>query len=91
MGLTFDISLQLILPFLDLDIKYFDLGLPHRDVTDDKVTTEAAEAIKQCSVGIKCATITPDEERVKGAKDEISYILKMLWKYLHALMPMFNS
>ena len=57
----------MILPFLDLDIKYFDLGLPHRDATDDKVTIEAAEAIKQYNVGIKCATITPDEERVKGA------------------------
>ena len=58
----------MILPYLDLDIKYFDLGLPHRDATDDKVTVEAAEAIKQFSVGIKCATITPDEERVKGAE-----------------------
>lgn len=51
---------------MDLDIKYYDLGLPHRDDTDDKVTVEAAEAIKHYSVGIKCATITPDEERVKG-------------------------
>ena len=51
---------------MDLDIKYFDLGLPNRDKTDDKVTVEAAEAIKHYSVGIKCATITPDEERVKG-------------------------
>ena len=58
--------LQLILPFLDLDIKYYDLGLPHRDATDDKVTVEAAEAIKKYNIGIKCATITPDEARVEG-------------------------
>lgn len=56
----------MIEPYLDLDIKYFDLGLPNRDKTDDKVTVEAAEAIKYHSVGIKCATITPDEDRVKG-------------------------
>ena len=58
--------LQLIFPYLDLDIKYFDLGLPHRDATDDKVTVEAAEAVKQFNIGIKCATITPDEARVEG-------------------------
>ena len=58
----------MITPYLDLDIKYFDLGLPNRDKTDDKVTVEAAEAIKHYSVGIKCATITPDEERVKGTR-----------------------
>jgi len=51
---------ELILPFLDLEILYFDLGIEHRDATDDKVTIEAAEAIKKCKVGIKCATITPD-------------------------------
>lgn len=56
---------HLILPFLDLDIKYFDLGIEHRDATDDKVTIEAAEAIQKYKVGIKCATITPDEARVK--------------------------
>lgn len=56
----------MIEPYLELDIKYFDLGLPNRDKTDDKVTVEAAEAIKHFSVGIKCATITPDEDRVKG-------------------------
>ena len=60
------LTFQLIIPYLDLDIKYFDLGLPNRDKTDDKVTVEAAEAMKHYSVGIKCATITPDEERVKG-------------------------
>jgi len=55
----------LITPFLDLNIQYFDLGMENRDKTDDKVTIEAAEAIKACKVGIKCATITPDEARVK--------------------------
>jgi len=59
------IKTLLILPYLDVNIKYFDLGLPYRDKTDDKVTIEAAEAIKQYNVGIKCATITPDEARVK--------------------------
>lgn len=65
---------QLILPFLDLKILYFDLGMEYRDKTDDKVTLEAAAAIKQCKVGIKCATITPDEARVKEFK------LKQMWK-----------
>ena len=65
---------QLILPFLDLKIQYFDLGMEYRDKTDDKVTLEAAEAIKKCKVGIKCATITPDEARVKEFK------LKQMWK-----------
>jgi len=51
---------------LNLDIKYFDLGLENRDATDDKVTIEAAEAIRKHNVGIKCATITPDEARVAG-------------------------
>lgn len=57
---------KLILPYLDLDIKYYDLGLPYRDQTNDQVTIDAANAIKKYNVGIKCATITPDEERVKG-------------------------
>jgi isocitrate dehydrogenase len=65
---------KLILPYLDLDIKYFDLGVEYRDKTDDKVTIESAEAIKKYNVGIKCATITPDEERVKEFK------LKQMWK-----------
>lgn len=56
---------QLILPYLDLDIKYFDLGMEHRDETDDQVTIDAANAIKKYNVGIKCATITPDEKRVE--------------------------
>jgi isocitrate dehydrogenase len=54
------IKQDLILPFLDVPIQYFDLGMENRDATNDKVTLEAAEAIKKCKVGIKCATITPD-------------------------------
>ncbi|KAL8046090.1 hypothetical protein ABFX02_08G156400 [Erythranthe guttata] len=65
---------KLILPFLELDIKYFDLGLPHRDATDDKVTIESAEATLKYNVAIKCATITPDEARVK------EFNLKQMWK-----------
>ena len=56
---------QLILPFLDIKLEYFDLGLKNRDATDDKVTTDAANAIRKYRIGIKCATITPDEARVK--------------------------
>src|ERR1700756_5324387 len=56
---------KLITPYLDLDIKYYDLGIEHRDETNDQVTIDAANAIKQYGVGIKCATITPDEARVK--------------------------
>ena len=55
---------KLILPYLELDIKYYDLGMEHRDATNDQVTIDAANAIKQYGVGIKCATITPDEARV---------------------------
>jgi isocitrate dehydrogenase len=55
---------DLILPFLDIDIKYYDLGIEHRDATDDQVTVDAAYAIKKYKVGIKCATITPDEARM---------------------------
>ncbi len=65
---------KLILPYLDIDIKYFDLGMEHRDLTNDQVTVDAAEAIKKYNVGIKCATITPDEARVKEFK------LKQMWK-----------
>jgi isocitrate dehydrogenase len=67
------IKKKLILPYLDIDLKYYDLGLPHRDVTNDKVTLEAAEATKKYNVAVKCATITPDEERVKEFK------LKQMW------------
>ncbi|WP_059013012.1 NADP-dependent isocitrate dehydrogenase [Streptomyces specialis] len=56
---------KLILPYLDVDLKYYDLGIEHRDATDDQVTVDAANAIKQYGVGVKCATITPDEARVE--------------------------
>ncbi len=65
---------KLIHPYLDIDLKYFDLGMEHRDATDDQVTIDAAEAIKQYGVGVKCATITPDEARVK------EFNLKKMWK-----------
>ncbi|MBE9584032.1 NADP-dependent isocitrate dehydrogenase [Mucilaginibacter sp. JRF] len=65
---------KLIFPYLDLDIKYFDLGIEYRDQTDDQVTIDAANAIKQYGVGIKCATITPDEARVE------EFGLKQMWK-----------
>ena len=65
---------KLIFPYLDLDIKYYDLGMEHRDATNDQVTIDAAEAIKKYNVGIKCATITPDEARVK------EFNLKQMWK-----------
>jgi len=65
---------QLILPYLDLEIKYFDLGIEYRDETNDQVTIDAANAIKQYHVGIKCATITPDEARVE------EFGLKKMWK-----------
>src|SRR5690606_36907559 len=56
---------QLILPYLDVELKYYDLGIENRDATDDQVTVEAAEAIKKYGVGVKCATIAPDEARVE--------------------------
>ena len=65
---------KLILPYLDIDIRYFDLGMEHRDATDDRVTIDAANAIKEHGVGVKCATITPDEARVK------EFGLKKMWK-----------
>ncbi|KIH66403.1 hypothetical protein ANCDUO_03267 [Ancylostoma duodenale] len=65
---------SLIFPYLDLETKYFDLGLPHRDETNDQVTVEAAEAIKKYNVGVKCATITPDEARVKEFKLKKMYL-----------------
>jgi isocitrate dehydrogenase len=65
---------KLILPFLDIDIKYYDLSVQNRDATEDQVTIESAEAIKKYGVGIKCATITPDEARVK------EFNLKKMWK-----------
>lgn len=65
---------QLILPYLDIDLKYYDLGIEHRDATDDQVTIDSANAIKKYGVGVKCATITPDEARVK------EFGLKKMWK-----------
>jgi len=65
---------KLILPYLDIDIKYYDLGMEYRDQTNDQVTIDAANAIKQYGVGIKCATITPDEARVE------EFSLKQMWK-----------
>ncbi len=65
---------RLILPYLDIDLKYYDLGIESRDATEDKITVDAANAIKQYGVGVKCATITPDEARVK------EFNLKKMWK-----------
>lgn len=65
---------QLILPFVDVDLKVYDLGMENRDKTNDQVTIDCAEAIKKYNVGIKCATITPDEKRVEEFK------LKQMWK-----------
>ena len=63
-----DIKEKFIHPYLDIDLKYYDLGLPYRDETNDQVTIDAAEAILKHSVGVKCATITPDEQRVEEFK-----------------------
>jgi isocitrate dehydrogenase len=65
---------KMILPYLDIDLKYYDLGMEHRDATDDKVTVESANATKEFGVAVKCATITPDEARVAEFK------LKQMWK-----------
>ena len=65
---------KLILPYLDIDLKYFDLGIEHRDATDDQVTMDSAEATKKYGVAVKCATITPDEQRVQ------EFGLKKMWK-----------
>ncbi len=65
---------QLILPYLEIDLKYFDLSIENRDATDDQVTIDSANAIKKYGVGVKCATITPDEDRVK------EFGLKKMWK-----------
>ena len=65
---------KLILPYLDIDLKYFDLGMEHRDATDDKVTVDSAMATLKYGVAVKCATITPDEARVK------EFNLKQMWK-----------
>ncbi len=68
------IKQKLILPYLDIDLKYYDLGMEHRDATNDQVTIDAAKAIQKYGVGIKCATITPDEARVE------EFGLKKMWK-----------
>ena len=68
------IKKKLILPYLDIDIKYFDLGILNRNITSDQVTIDSANAIKKYNVGIKCATITPDENRIKEFK------LKKMWR-----------
>jgi isocitrate dehydrogenase len=68
------IKKKLILPYLDIDLKYYDLGIESRDATDDQITVDAAEAIKKYGVGVKCATITPDEARVE------EFGLKKMWK-----------
>jgi isocitrate dehydrogenase len=65
---------NLILPFLDVDLEYYDLSIENRDATDDQVTIDSAHAIKKHGVGVKCATITPDEARVEEFK------LKKMWK-----------
>src|SRR6476660_8020706 len=65
---------KLITPFLDIELLYFDLGMEYRDATNDQVTIDAANAIKKVGVGVKCATITPDEARVK------EFGLKEMWK-----------
>jgi len=65
---------QLILPYLDVELEYYDLGVEHRDATDDQVTIDAANAIKRHGVGVKCATITPDEARVE------EFGLKKMWR-----------
>jgi isocitrate dehydrogenase len=69
-----NIKEELILPYLDVDLKYFDLSVQYRDETNDQITVDAANAIKQYGVGVKCATITPDEARVK------EFNLKQMWK-----------
>ena len=65
---------KLILPYLDVNLEYYDLGMEHRDATDDQVTIDSAKAIQKHGVGIKCATITPDEARVE------EFGLKKMWK-----------
>ena len=65
---------KLIFPYLELDVKYYDLGMESRDATNDQITIDSAEAIKKYKVGIKCATITPDEERVE------EFGLKKMWR-----------
>src|SRR3954466_12872881 len=77
---------KLILPYLDIELKYFDLGLENRDITDDAVSIDAANEIRTYGVGVKCATITPDAARVK------EFNLKKAWKWPnHAIRNMLNG
>ena len=69
-----DIKDKLILPYLDIDLEYYDLSVENRDATDDQITIDAAHAIKKYGVGVKCATITPDEDRV------VEFGLKKMWR-----------
>src|SRR5260370_4259712 len=72
---------QLILPYLDIELDYYDLGIEHRDATDDQVTIDAAHAIQRHGVGVKCATITPDEARVA------EFGLKKMWRSPNGTIP----
>ena len=83
------IKKKLILPYLDIDLKYFDLGIENRNQSNDKITIEAAEAVKKFGVGIKCATITPDEDRVKEfnlKKKELHFLCTILINRLLILL-----
>ena len=68
------IKQKLILPYLDIDLKYFDMSMQSRDATNDQITVDSAKAIQEYGVGVKCATITPDEGRVK------EFNLKQMWR-----------
>ena len=85
---------QLILPYLDIDIKYFDLGVIKRDETNDQITIDAAEAVKKYGVGIKCATITPDENRVEEFKLKQALaksLIELSKLYIHRATPHFSK
>jgi isocitrate dehydrogenase len=76
---------KLILPYLDIDLKYYDLGIEYRDETNDQVTIDAAHAIKKYGVGVKCATITPDEARVE------EFGLKHMWKSPNGTIVIYST
>ena len=82
---------KLIFPYLDLDIRYYDLGIEKRDETDDQITIDSAKAIKKYGVGIKCATITPDEARVKEFKLKKCTVLPMVPSEIFWAEPCFVS
>ena len=77
---------QLILPYLDVNLEYYDLGIEHRDATADQVTIDSANAIKKHGVGVKCATITPDEARV----EEFGLKKMMLWEQLEEALAQYR-